>query len=526
MSAMKARALCLGLLLAWPLGAAWAQSDTVRDTGRHVGRDGERLKAMQGQQAPKVGAAPTVAQRNAKVPEAAAATAEPTPSAPHAEPEPVLAPEPVVQPKRPPAAAPMAPAVAQPVLPKFNVPVLQDGGPSMRTLAEQPSHEPGQLILAWAGEGAVPWGEWAGVAGGVLRAQTKLDALGLSVAVMQFGSDAQAREAAVSLARDRPGLVVDVHARAYAQQAAAAPPEATSEPAARQYAAAMVLGDGPGAGLKEGQAPARCAAKVGIIDTGLLPGSAASRLSAGQVLEKRFISPMDKAASAEHGTAVATVIAGQTLSEGPGRGFRSVAPGVDLYQASVMWQAQGFATTHTLALGLALNWLSGMPVDVINMSLATPGDRVLALLIERTLAKGIVIVAAVGPGSSAPALIYPAAYPGVLAVGAVDAALNPAAQALRAPYVGISAPGVEVWLPVPHPKEPGLGGAYYTGSSFAAPWVTGVVAQLKARGLVQSPLAALATLCATARAWSQPSPTGLGCGVLAWSPHKGGVAAR
>jgi hypothetical protein len=415
--------------------------------------------------------------------------------------------------------APQAPGVAQPVLPKLSTSVLADAGsPPPAALADQPTHEPGQLILALPSDSAVAWGEWAVAAGGVLRAQTRLEGLGLNLAVMQFPTDGQAREAAVQLVRDHPGLIADLHARGYAQQAAAPATASSEQPAARHYAQGMVLGDAPQA--------QRCAAKVGIIDTGLLPDSARARLVVNSLTEKRFISPMDKASPNEHGTAVAAVVSGQALMEGPGRGFRAVAPGIDLYQAAVMRQEQGFATTNTLALALALNWLSGQKVDVINMSLAASGDRVLALSVERVLAQGITLVAAVGPGVSAPALIYPAAYPGVLAVGAIDAAGRPFAQTLRAPYVGISAPGVEVWLPVPNAKETGSPGAYYSGSSFAAPWVTGLVAQVKARALVSGPSQVLPALCAMARPWLPPAPSGLGCGMSSWAPQKVGALSR
>jgi subtilisin family serine protease len=417
---------------------------------------------------------------------------------------------------------PHAPVVSQPALPKMSSSLLADeGGSPPAAPAGQPLslYESGQLILALQADGTAAWGEWAASVGGVLRAQTRLESLGMSLAVMQFESDRQASEAAVRLVRDHPGLIADLHARAYAQQAATNSIEPAELPAARHYAQGMVLGDAPQA--------RRCTAKVGVIDTGLWPDLSHTRLALNSLTEKRFISPMDKPASSEHGTAVAAALAGQALTDGPGRGFRSAAPGIDLYQAAVMRQEQGFATTNTLALAMALNWLSGQKVDVINMSLAASGDRVLALSVERVLAQGITLVAAVGPGLSAPALVYPAAYPGVLAVGAIDAAGHPFSQTLRTPYVAISAPGVEVWLPVPHVKEAqSSAGAYYSGSSFAAPWVTGMVAQIKARAMVDGPFKVLPALCAMARPWSPPAPSGLGCGILSWAPQKVGALSR
>jgi subtilisin family serine protease len=439
-------------------------------------------------------------------------------------PEPVSVPVPEPAPTaaaRPVVPRPTAPSVAQPSLPKALAAPLPDlpasatapESPVNTALADVPLRELGQLILVVAADTAPPWGAWAQEAQGVLRAQTRLEALGLHLAVMQWPSDALARQAAVALGRQHPELVVDLHGRAYPLQADAAN-------AARHYAAAQVyLGRAasPEAALP---IPPRCMAKVGVIDTGLMPRAEQERLSASRVVERRFIGPMDQAASPEHGTAVAAVLAGQPITQGVGRGYRSVAPGIELYQAAVMRQEQGVATTNTLALAMALNWLAQSPVDVINMSLAAPGDRVLALVIDRVLAAGIPVVAAVGPGSSAPALIYPAAYPGVLAVGATDAVRQPFARTLRAPYVALSAPGVEVWLPVPAKGDAGAAGAYHSGSSFAAPWVTGVVAQLKSRGLFKRPADLPAALCAMAWPWAGTPPSGLGCGSVGWAPQK------
>jgi hypothetical protein len=275
--------------------------------------------------------------------------------------------------------------------------------------------------------------------------------------------------------------------------------------------------------------PTPLAARVGIIDTGLQPETQRAWLHASAVEEKRFIGPFDDAAPAEHGSAVAAVISGRATgpattsrvdssansgrTSGPalsGSGFRSLAPGVALFQAAVMRTEKGQATTNTLALILALDWLVSRQVDVINMSLASAGDRVLAWVVGKVVARGIVIVAAVGHGPTAPALRYPAAYPGVIAVGVVDAARTPFARAARGDYVALSAPGVDVWLPV---GRDGGDGAYYTGSSFAAPWVSAAIARMTPTQRAAKPIE---RLCAMAWPFAPPAPEGMGCGVLRW----------
>lgn len=406
-----------------------------------------------------------------------------------------------------------APSLAQPVLPKVGAASFVASLPPQATaLADMPTHEMGQVIVAVPADTAAPSFQDLAVAlGGVLRGQAQLEALGLRLAVLQFGSDTLARAAVQALAERLPQAVVDLHARSYTQQAAAAVPDPASLATdAKFYASTMVLG--------ANHQPPACSARVGIIDTALRSDAAQQLLTLSGLKEQRFISPLDRAAAPEHGTAVAAIIAG--------RGLVSVAPGVALYQAAVMRTDKGHATSNTLSLLLALNWLGTQGVDVVNMSLASSGDRVLAYALQRYIDQGGIVVAAVGPGAAAPHLIYPAAYPGVIAVAAVDAARKPFALSARAAYVGISAPGVDLWLPVvaapaadapAAPAAPVSAGAYYSGSSFAAPWVSGVIAQLKAAGQLQGKGQVLPQLCAMAWSW-QPAPVpGMGCGVLRWA---------
>ncbi|HEY4162853.1 MAG TPA: S8 family serine peptidase, partial [Dongiaceae bacterium] len=67
---------------------------------------------------------------------------------------------------------------------------------------------------------------------------------------------------------------------------------------------------------------------------------------------------------------------------------------------------------------------------------------------------------------------YPAAYPGVIGVTAVDARGAALPQANRGAFVALSAPGVDLWIPG-QPKNANL---IVTGTSFAAPYVTAILA--------------------------------------------------
>lgn len=377
-------------------------------------------------------------------------------------------------------------------------------------LSDMPVHELGQVIVsAPMADASVTMSTLAESTGSILRQQVELPALGMRLGVLQFQDRQQAEQAVGRIKAEHPRLEVDLHARSYGQQTS--PPAAL--PTARHYALAML-------GMPRVQDSV--SARIGVIDTGLQTGLARQMLAASRVQERSFANPLARPAPAEHGTAVSAAMVGRSIDKGEGQGFSGLAPGASLFQANAMFDDEGFATSNTLALGLAMNWLVSERVDVINMSLASRGDRVLQLLVGRVLDAGIPIVASVGPGESAPALVYPAAYPGVIAVMPVDAARVPSPASARGNYVTIAAPGVDVWLPVAARTAAGSSGvgAYYTGSSFAAPWVTAGVARLKASkaGAAVPAREWGAYLCSLASVWRAPAPVGAGCGVLKLTP--------
>jgi subtilisin family serine protease len=128
-----------------------------------------------------------------------------------------------------------------------------------------------------------------------------------------------------------------------------------------------------------------------------------------------------------------------------------------------------------MALATGLDWVAAQKPAVINMSIAGPDGAVLRAAVERLFAAGIALVAAAGnQGPEAPPA-YPAAYPHVLAVTAIDRELKPYAQANRGTYVALAAPGVAIWT-----SDPKGAGVFRDGTSFAAPFATAVLAQARA----------------------------------------------
>jgi hypothetical protein len=163
-----------------------------------------------------------------------------------------------------------------------------------------------------------------------------------------------------------------------------------------------------------------------------------------------------------HGTAIAAILVG---ASGIG-----LLPGATLRAAQIFGRdAAGGTTADAVAFAAALDWLVGERTQVVNLSLAGHDNRLVAAAVQRAAARGAILVAAAGnDGPTAPPA-YPAAYPEVIAVAAVDARSNPDPAGNRGAYIAFAAPGVQVWTPSPE------GGQFNTGSSFAAPFVTGAV---------------------------------------------------
>jgi subtilisin family serine protease len=144
--------------------------------------------------------------------------------------------------------------------------------------------------------------------------------------------------------------------------------------------------------------------------------------------------------------------------------------------------------------------------DVINLSLATPDDvPALRNAVEYALRHNVVVVAAAGNdlprGGSGP--FYPAAYPGVLAVGAVGPGGVLAAFSDRRTPVAVTAPGVNVTSAYPG-TFPDAYAPVQNGTSFAAAFVSGVVALVRSAHPGLSAAQVVARIEATAHGAAGP----------------------
>lgn len=183
-----------------------------------------------------------------------------------------------------------------------------------------------------------------------------------------------------------------------------------------------------------------------------------------------------------HGTAVLSILAGDPRSSTPG-----LIPDAEFYLASVFKSdAHGDIQTSTVDLLNALAWLDAFDVRLVNMSFSGPSDELLEAALTRMSAKGVVFVAAAGNEGPAAPPSYPAAYPSVIAVTAVNKSLQGYRYANRGSYVDLAAPGVDIWTALPDAKQ-----GYRSGTSFAAPFVTSIFAVMQQAGELPYDKAAL-----------------------------------
>lgn len=205
-------------------------------------------------------------------------------------------------------------------------------------------------------------------------------------------------------------------------------------------------------------APQGESGRMGLIDTGVDVRHPA--VAGARIVQRGFAGD---ARAAPHGTAVASLMIGRSGA------FSGAAPGGELYAADV-YGGSGAGGSST-GLVQALAWMAENEVPVVNVSLVGPRNAVVEAAVRRAAARGMLIVAAVGnDGPSAPPL-YPAAYPDVVGVTAVNGRGRVLPEAGRGPQVDFAAPGADMAA-----AGPGQGYVSVRGSSFAAPLVAGLLA--------------------------------------------------
>jgi type VII secretion-associated serine protease mycosin len=237
--------------------------------------------------------------------------------------------------------------------------------------------------------------------------------------------------------------------------------------AQKQLAPARVWPMGTGTGIT-----------VAIVDSGVdanTPQLASANVLPGVDVTAEDRPPADNDCYG-HGTFVAGIIAAQAQ---PGTGFVGVAPDVTILPircgTSVGDEGPGVLTPERMADGIRAAVDGG--AAVINVSASTTEQNSqLEEAVRYAADRDVVLVAsAANRAEDGNQVTYPASYPSVIAVGAVDQTGKRAEFSEIGQYVSLVAPGVDVVS-----LGPGGPGQWQgSGTSYAAPFVAGAAALVR-----------------------------------------------
>lgn len=201
------------------------------------------------------------------------------------------------------------------------------------------------------------------------------------------------------------------------------------------------------------QGGAGSGAAIGVID-----GGVAAHASLRSAIQQRgFVTGAPRASA--HGTAIASLIAGQGT-------VRGAAPGMRLLVADVFGTDP--AGGNALALTRALGWMVSQGTRVVAVSLVGPANPLVQRAIQQARARGTWVVAAVGNDGRAAPPAFPASYPGVVAVTGIDGRGRVLIESGRSLHLDYAAPGADMGAAGPRGNVVAV-----RGTSFAVPLVAG-----------------------------------------------------
>lgn len=194
-----------------------------------------------------------------------------------------------------------------------------------------------------------------------------------------------------------------------------------------------------------------------------------------------------------HGTEVASLIAGHGHGSGRADGIIGIAPAAKILSVRVTLESNDpLLSNQTVAAGLpnaiahGIKWAVRHDATVIDLPLdpvtapgavgsgGSPAERA---AVNYALAKHVVLVAPAGDnGTDSDSVNYPAAYHGVISVGAFDRSFVKAQFSSHQPYVTVTAAGVGVTAASPSGSYPQL-----NSTSAASAVVAGIVALIRAQ---------------------------------------------
>ena len=343
---------------------------------------------------------------------------------------------------------------------RTQAPRAREADPPRRLVpsTEKP-HEPGEILVLDANARQIEALRRLNFA---ILERTRMGNLGLEMLRLRIPSDLDMEEALLLIEREFPTLAVD-----------------TNDLLERSEGLAITVG--PGTGGEDfsrvvtgwGEPPDGCGAgmRIGMIDS--LVDTRARVFTGRRITYRSFIEADRAASNDQHGAAVASILVANPAESALPQGL---LPGAQIYAAGIFENRGGKDTGNLAAMLRGIEWLAAQKVSVINMSVAGSGNAVMTIALNKAAEAGLAMVAAAGNNGAGAPPAWPAAHPQVIAVTAVDIDLNVYQFANRGDYIDFAAPGVNIATITPR------GLARQSGTSFAAPFITAMVAIHRAAG--------------------------------------------
>ncbi|MFN8578708.1 MAG: S8 family peptidase [Candidatus Sericytochromatia bacterium] len=219
---------------------------------------------------------------------------------------------------------------------------------------------------------------------------------------------------------------------------------------------------------------------IAVVDTGIdlkHPDLKNKVVEGYNVITQGKTPPMDDNGHGTHASGIAAAESNNKI------GIAGVAPKCKLMPVKAL-DAKGSGDIFNVALGVI--WAVDHGARVLNLSLGGPKNETLKRAVDYALAKNVVVVTAMGnDGKNSKA--YPAAFPGVISVGAVDFDRKRADFSNYGDWISVAAPGVQIMSTMPTYKttmtemEKEQGYDYLDGTSMACPIVAGIAALVLSR---------------------------------------------